>query len=139
MSETKAPIWPDYGSLDASKAVRRRADISVGAVVFVHDVNRRVYTGKNSGPNPRYHFRPERVVGETKRSWLVGVAFRPDKHPKASPSGLYGLDDVEDALWADSYAYHIGSRVGRLRDPEMLRAIAKLIGFEPEPSPTTEG
>lgn len=129
MTDTKP--WPDYGSLDPSKAVRRRSEIAVGSVVFVHDQNHRVYTDRNGGPNPRYHYRPERVIGETSRSWLVGWGHRPDKHPKADPCGLYGLDDVEDALWVSTQRYRIARAIEVIRDADMLRAVAKLIDFEP--------
>jgi len=130
--ETPAPVWPRWGSLDPAKAVRRRAEIVVGSVVLIYDLNNRVYLNRSSGPDPRHHFVAREVVGETTRSWLVGWSNgRSDKHPKSDPGGLYGLDDVEDALWVREHSYRLGQRVGQIRDAEVLRAIAKLAGFEP--------
>lgn len=129
--EDHAPTWPRWGSLEPSKAVRRRAEISVGSVVLIHDVNNRVYLQRNGGPDARHFFVPREVIGETSRSWLVGWPGRADKHPKASPAGLYGLDDVEDALWVREHSYRLGQHIGRINDADLLRQIAKLAGFEP--------
>lgn len=136
--DKQLPPWPEYGSFDPNKVIRRRSEIAVGSVVFVYDQNRRVYGSSLSGPSPRHHYRAEQVVGETSRSWLTGYAHRPDKHPKADPRALHGLDDVEDALWVSSHRYRISRKIDAISDADKLRAIAKLIGFEPEPSPNPE-
>lgn len=129
--ESRTPGWPRWGTLEPSKVVRRRGEIAVGSMVFVRDENSRVYLDQNSSPEPRHFFVPREVLGETSRSWLVGYAFSPDKHPKSAPIGLYGLDDVEDALWVQTHARRLADRVRSLKDADLLRAIAKIAGFEP--------
>lgn len=129
--EDQAPDWPRWGSLDPSKAANRRSEIAVGKVVFVHDVNSRVYTRRNGGPDYRHQFVPREVVGETSRSWLVGWSHRYGKHPKADPQWLFGLEDVEDAIWRNQHAYRIGQHVGSIRDVDLLRKIAEITGFKP--------
>ncbi|MBD3844234.1 hypothetical protein IED13_00890 [Bosea sp. SSUT16] len=129
--ETQAPAWPRWGSLEPGKAVRRRSDIYVGCVVFIHDVNNRVYLRQHSGPDPRHFFVPREVIGETSRSWIVGWSGRGEKHPKGAPVHLFGLDDVEDALWVSEHSYRLSQHISRIRDADLLRAIAKLAGFTP--------
>lgn len=123
--------WPAWGSFDPQRAVRRRGEIAIGKVVFVYDANNRVYMNRSSGPDYRHHFVPREVIGETARSWLVGWVHRPDKHPKADPKLLFGLDDVEDAVWRNHHAYRIAQHVGSICDPDTLRRIAELTGYAP--------
>lgn len=78
----------------------------------------------------RYKFMPEYVVGETKLSWLVGRGPKPQKFPKKGTFNLYGLDDVEDAVWADQHQFRIRDAVGHLRDLEKLKQIADLVGYK---------
>lgn len=128
------PDWPRWGSHDPELAVQRRTEIKVGAVVFTHNVNRRVYFGGTRGNeriSERHHFQPEMIIGETRVSWLIGPEWRPTKYPKRDPSGLYGLADIEDRLWVESYAYRLSDAVRRCGDAEKMRQIARMVGFEP--------
>lgn len=128
------PPWPEYRGRDPSKAVRRRAEISIGSIVFVRDINYRVYGGEGHGRmSERHTFVARDVVGETKVSWLVGWPNQSFKVSKKDPRNVYGLDDVEDALWVDTYAWRIADALRRHTNADDLRAIAKMIGFEPEP------
>lgn len=130
MTDLKYPPWPNYGSLDPARAVARRNDVVVGSVVFEHDVNARVYPmGGNGRMSERHTFRAAEVVGETARSWVVGPWKT--KHPKKDAAGIYGLEDVEDWLWVNSHAHRIADEVRRTRDADVLRSVAKLIGFAP--------
>ena len=134
MGNATEPAWPVWGSLNPAKAIRRRGDIYVGCVVFTCDGNRRVYYGGgrgNSNLSARHFYSPMEVFGETRVSWLVGYAYSPMKVPKRDPASVFGLDDVEDALWASTYRQRIGSAVLYCRDAEKLRQIASLIGWKP--------
>lgn len=138
MHVSQLPPWPVYRRQDPSRAVRRRSEIGVGSVVFVRDINNRVYGGPGGRMSERHTFVAREVVGETKVSWLVGWSSNYAKYPKKDPAGVYGLDDVEDALWIDTFAWRIGDAVKRHRSADDLKTIAKLIGFEPEPIPSPE-
>lgn len=131
MSGIREIAWPRWGSLEPSKAVRRRSEIIVGCVVFIYDVNTRVYPNRSAGPAPRHFFVPREVIGETSRSWVVGWPGRGDKHPKAAPAWLYGLDDVEDALWVNEHSYRLSQHISRIKDADQLREIARMTGFKP--------
>jgi hypothetical protein len=38
---------------------------------------------------------------------------------------------ADDAVWVHENAYKIGDAVGRMRDPEKLRRVAEIVGYEP--------
>lgn len=136
------PPWPDYGSLDPAKVIKRRADLHVGAVAFVRDENHRVYR-KEKGryysygcPIPRYHFVPVAIVGETRVSWISNYWGR--KFPKKNPVGLFGADDVENYLWVGHHKLAIADAIrcdGALSS-DVLREVARLIGYKPEDTTT---
>lgn len=135
MKRPELPAWPDayMSRLNPADIVQRRENISVGSVAFTFDRERRVYGPSGGGPNTLHMFRPARIIGETKASWLTGPDWRPTKHakrPREGMGGLYGLDDVHDAVFVEDHGWHIGDAVRTLRDADTLRKIAALAGYK---------
>lgn len=77
--------------------------MKIGDTVYKFDINYRVYDkpGMNGRVIYREHFRPRRIVGETKFSWLTD---RDEKIKKKAPTplergGFYSAEEVEDDVW----------------------------------------
>jgi hypothetical protein len=121
----------------------------VGDIVWVFNQNRRVYRQENGrsvgGLIFRDHFIPEKIVGETERSWLVGRPERPIKIPKKgdavrySASTAYGRttvymtqEAVNAACFAHDHRWKIGKAVEACMDVAVLRQIAALVGYKAE-------
>lgn len=113
------------------------AGLHIGAAVYVFDENRRVYAkGSIGGPIYREHFRPQFIVGEEKRSWLVSA--HPDgKYPQkvgkvTAEKSLLTSAQVEDQCWLNSNRYRLARRVEMCADVGTLKAIAATLGYNPE-------
>lgn len=138
------PPWPSeylaQAKLDPANVVARAADIKVGSVVFIQtDV--RVYS--RSPITGRRFFQPRTVVAETAVSWIIeegrhGVRYR--KRPTGGTHArLYGLADVDDAVFVHEHMHRILHAVEFLRhgeygvqaQAEALRKIADLVGYKP--------
>lgn len=88
-------------------------------------------------------YRCVEIVGETKQSWLIhsyGPKERVNKKTlKGSPdkysSGIpyyASLDEVKEMLWIDKHCHRIADEVRHVRDGDLLRKIAELIGYKEE-------
>ena len=129
----KLPPWPDFRGYDKADLIARRSEARVGALVFVYDQNVRVYRrshdfGGGCGAIERYHYVVTRIESETRVSWILDRYG--EKIPKKNPGQMYGRDDVEDAIWRRIHAHKIGDCISRMDDPDLLRKIAALIGYE---------
>ena len=123
--------------------------LAVGSTLWVFDENRRVYPARPDGrqrlaavPIWREHWRPRKITGETRVSWLL-AAYDGDSHPqKISKRDLAaGMvrgvrrseRDLDAACFVNEHARKIGEQVQRLSggEPEerVLREIAQLIGY----------
>lgn len=151
MSENELPPWPWQDGEPKGEIIKRREDACVGAWVLVATY-RRVYakdaTGRSvGGPLPRYEYGPMKIVGETKFSWLIGNPdsylfrngdfSRADKFPKKRTDKrggaiFYGIDDVEDAVWLGSHSYRIAERIRSVKDVDLLRRVAQIVGYNEE-------
>lgn len=112
-----------------------RTDWKVGDTCYWFDENKRDYkrdeNGRSiGGPIYKAHFRAEKIVGETSRSWIVGKWLQ-RKIPKATGVGIYDEKMVDDDCWVHSYSYRISDKVSRLDDADLLRKIAEIIEFQP--------
>jgi hypothetical protein len=140
---------PDGWDFDPTAIVpRRTTPLFVGAIVFVKTddrVYRRRWNGRyyvaHGGPVARYYFKPRKIVGETRVSWLiVGESWQSrhqsDKVPKRDLSSIYGRDDVEDVLWIGANQFKIAEVVRDWRESDpakarwRLEAIAQIMGVE---------
>jgi hypothetical protein len=133
-----------------AESERATAPVAIGSVVWFFDENRRVYPEDENGkvkfgspPIWREHWVKRYVVGETSRSWIIGLsAMKSDprygqKCPKADIGKRYALSEAEiDArAYCEEHSYQISLRVARLRtaaDAEILRQIASLVGYVPK-------
>jgi hypothetical protein len=139
------PQMPEGWDFDPTAIVpRRTSTLFIGAIVFVHTDDRtyrRDATGKaHGGPVERFKYKPRKIAGETRVSWLLtwrdgALPEHMDKVPKRDVSKIYGRDDVEDALWIGANQHKISRAVGDLRDRGLktrvqLEAIAQIVGIE---------
>lgn len=124
----------------------------IGQTIWIYDGNHRVYEKREpgkpyagGGPIYRMSWRPQKIVGENKVSWITerGVKVR-----KKAPDGRHGVamtkQELEDAIFAHDHKHKIVDRInygthgkGHV-SPATLREIAKLIGYEPPPEPIPE-
>lgn len=116
--------------------------MKIGDVIYHFDSNHRVYRkdakGHSTGsPIYREHWREIKVIGETSRSWLVGVDWHPDKIAKKDLAAgeLHGycltLEEVEKRSFVADNRHHISNIVSGLTY-DKLKAVADLIGYKPE-------
>ena len=139
---SEIPPWPWQNGKPEGEIVRRAEDAHVGAWVLIRTTDR-VYRRDNRGRSiggavERYTYRPSKVLGETKISWLVGpewmagrldeAARFPKKRTQLKPE-FYGLDDVEDRLWVGSHRRDIADALYRVDDRATLERIAQIIGY----------
>lgn len=119
----------------------------IGREIWYFDQNRRVYpTDENGRYIPgqsviwREHWDKRFVVGETRVSWIVGMAVDwgadhracvkvPKKGPL--PSGWsWSQVEIDELAWVEKHRYKIIRCLERCREPKVLREIAKLIGYK---------
>ena len=112
--------------------------LAIGDTVWVFDTNRRVYPKDDGGPIYREHFRPLKITGETRASWLLEEGLKIDKANgqlrKPSPSGWYGLSqrvysasEVEDACFVEAHRYPLSRAVQRCEDAAALRTLHQIL------------
>lgn len=119
----------------------------IGATVWHFDENRRVYTHddgtRSSGPIWRKHWEPWVIVGETSRSWIALPSSWYIKDPaskfarKLPKKGVlstwcWSEEEIDRRAWAREHKYKIADRVQRVVDPDVLKKIAELVGYEPK-------
>ena len=113
------------------------SDIKIGDTLYLFNENHRVYHRDESGRSyggPIYskHFQPITVIGETSRSWVCGTDWSQIKRPKSSRgmSGIFTAQEMADDIWVNDHKIKIVDKIRGCRDPDQLRAVAKLIGYE---------
>jgi hypothetical protein len=100
------------------------------------DENHRVYPrdekGRSTGgPIWRESWVPTVIESETSRSWITKYG---DKFPKKRADFerlAYSQEEIDELQWVKEYRADIWRAVQGARDPEVLRQIAALIGWEP--------
>lgn len=140
--EHTLPNWPELpDGFDPSAIIDRREGVRVGAIAFVYDEHHRTYRRDEAGrgvggPVERFKYRAMLVSGETKVSWLLqahaGAWAMARKVPKRDLSKVFGLADVNDALWLDANCFAVARAVERVKDRRTLEGVTALIGFEPK-------
>lgn len=118
------------------------ASVGIGSTVWVFDINRRKYRERGPGerfasgpPIWREHWVPQVIVGETSRSWILEYG---DKVPKkgADPQVVsFSRTDIDRAAYVNDNSHLIAHAVGNLKDYELLRRVADLIGHEANETP----
>lgn len=121
--------------------------LEIGQTVWYFDENRRVYRKKpgdlysSGAPVWREHWTPYEVVGETSRSYIIGLpasSYRPFKISKkdvVEGTGLKGwafsLEEIDQKAFVEQ-AVEIAEKIRWTKDYKTLRAVCDLIGFEPK-------
>jgi hypothetical protein len=109
--------------------------MKIGDTVWVFDPNRRVYEpGSHGPPIYREHFVAQKIIGETRISWLVGSEnadisrnWTYTKYKKKDPYGIYTAEEVEAKIWLNDHGYETSQRVMRCKDVAALKAIVALL------------
>ncbi len=87
------------------------------------EIGERIYY--QTGDSPMIH--STTYLGETSRSWLTGVQWRPTKLPKKTT--VFKTEaDYRLQTWASKHGYRISDMVRRA-SAEQLRQVAGLIGY----------
>lgn len=123
-------------------------DIHIGSVGWFCEGERRIYRrtkdGHTNGPLLRGKWRKCYVVGETKNAWLVSTlpdqklsdlkgCIKVSKAAEGRSAVKFNGAEVELAIWVEENRYRIGQRINQV-SPEVLVAIATLVGYESAPS-----
>lgn len=99
--------------------------------MWVFDINRRVYKKDENGrqygsPIWREHWRPVKIVGETRVSW---IDFFGRKYPKKGSHGIaYSQTEIEQAAFIND-SHKIARLVSQCKDYNTLKKIAELVGY----------
>lgn len=104
-------------------------EIKIGSTVWVFDPNRRIYERNDrGGPIYKEHWRQEKIVSDTSRSWVLEYGR---KIPKRGEHFGICLNESElnDACYVNDCRYHISELINRLLDAEKLRKIAAIVGY----------
>ena len=122
-----------------------KTDFKVGDEVYLFDQNRRVYTRADKGCKWsgskvifREHFVKYKIVGETSRSWLIGVEWRPDKYPKNRKNDnpkwwggrFYTAEEVDEACWIEANRVVLADAVRFCDDIGKLKQVAALVEYK---------
>lgn len=113
------------------------SELKVGDTVWHFDYNRRVYAEPQPGHKwgeliHREHWRKVIIVAETSRSWVTDYYGK--KLPKNGswPHGWVRTEqEVDDSEWLYANRYKLGDAVRACQDVNVLRDVARLVGYEP--------
>lgn len=113
--------------------------LSIGSTVWVFDENYRVYDyDKSSGGSGkiiyREHFRPRKITGETRISWVLEDGTKVNKktlktHPDAFDAVLTSEEQIDQACWVHEHRYPIERLIHRCNYAQ-LKAIAEIVGYQ---------
>lgn len=106
----------------------------VGGTVWVYDENRRHYakdeTGRSyGGPIWREHWKPETIVGETPRSWLLRYGLKVPKKNANPRLYLFSQHDIDEAAYVQEHRHELAAMVRELKDASVMRQVATLVGY----------
>lgn len=76
--------------------------------------------------NKRSDYEQQEIVSETSRSWLIGPWET--KYSKKG-TGYYNDEQFEQMIWISENGYKIRDKISKIKDYDLLRKIADLIGY----------
>ena len=92
--------------------------LAIGSAIWIYDVNCRVYAKdaagrSHGGPLYRESWREEPIIGETKKSWLIGPGWKPRKIPKKGPHNYvcFSLAELEGKCWENDNRHRLSEKV----------------------------
>lgn len=122
------------------------AESMLNKPVWVYDDNRRIYSDNSYSGGKiiwREHWHEQRIVSETTKSWVTNCKVKiPKGHRHSNRTkwsrhmfgvGVHYTFDYQDVLaaeWVVDNVHDISRTVNDIRDPELLREVAKLIGYK---------
>ena len=116
------------------------AALKVGDMLYSFDTNRRTYrpnppgqSYSSGGPIYERHFEAEKIVGETKLSWVMERGAKINKKTFSTPtsygfSGYFTKSAMDSDIWKHSHRHKIVREVERA-SADQLRAIAQIVGY----------
>lgn len=119
------------------------SQLKIGDTLYSFSTNNRVYKPSkdgfsSGGPIYREHFRAETIDGETKQSWIVGPSEKKVNKKTlacahngdfAAARRYFTLEEKEADIWANDHRYKITRLVEQVRNVEILRKIAEIVGY----------
>lgn len=114
-------------------------EIKIGDTLFRFDANRRIYRDRSfsggGAPIYREHFEPLKIIGETRKSWILERDWKASKKDlKSAESMQYGgrgfftAQGMEDDIWLHDHLYRVKAKLDQA-SPDILRKVAELIGY----------
>ena len=105
--------------------------MKIGDTIWRFNNNRRVYKEGRSTPIYREHWIPSEITGETTRSWIIGMGYGEYKIPKkgAHHGFAFTQQEVDDDCYVKENLYRISRTLEYVRDANILRQVASLIGY----------
>lgn len=107
---------------------------AIGDTVFIYNSNRRVYAKDEKGnqygqPLYRQQWVTKTITSETRFSFILddGTKIKKSTPPE---SVCLTRQALEDKIWLQAYLFDIERAVGRVRDVNTLKQIAKLAGLD---------
>ena len=107
--------------------------IVIGQTVWKFDINRRVYGQNKAAPIWREHWREMVIIGETRRSWLVGYSGSTSTHDKIPKNDVnprlwaFSSADISRRAWVNDNCHRIAEAVRRCNDCDTLSKIDALL------------
>jgi hypothetical protein len=110
--------------------------MEVGDTLFHFDINRRVYDKPLAGTGRifgtiiyREHFKPLKIIGETRQSWLLEFGYKAKKgDDPIKRGGFYTEVEMEDNIWTHDHRHKVRDLLDRA-SPTQLREVAEILGY----------
>ena len=109
--------------------------IAVGSTVWRFDINHRIYPENKDmcgAPIYRKHFIPEKITGETSRSWITERGNKIPKKAERTYPYFLTKQDVEDIVWIHDHRFKLVERLRGCKDVVLLRKTAELLDYRDE-------
>lgn len=118
-----------------SESIAEQGQAGTVLRVWVFDINRRIYRrdehGKaHGGPIWREHWREEKVVGETSRSWITERGTKVPKKGANSRLFAFSEEEIDRESYVQESRHKIADMVRRLTDHDTLKRVAECIGYQ---------
>jgi hypothetical protein len=90
----------------------------------------------SQGKSRREKWQQVEIVGETTRSWLVGLEWNRIKIAKKGPRDyrfLFSQKELDDDVWFHDNRYYLERHIAGVQDIGILRQVAALVGYKDRP------
>jgi len=109
--------------------------MQIGDTLWQFDINRRVYSKPPPGERIfgsiiyREHFKPLKIIGETRQSWLLEHRYKAKKGDDPMiRGGFYTAEEMEDNVWIHDHRHRVRDLLDRA-PPAKIREVAAILGY----------